>query len=242
MPRQAPATPRPTKAERSRAAILASAERLFAQRGFSDTRLEDVAEDAGLKRATLFYHFRDKRALHAAVIDDVFSDLLSRIEAMLGGSAPIAERIDACVEAFVDALAARPAMARLILRKAADAAPDEAEPIFPRAPAFLSMVRRLIEEGQRSGELNPIRPDPFHVISALLGTSVFYVTALRSVLPGQAFDPLEPVELAAHRRDAVRTARRLLGVGAPRLAPSTPRSAASSLAASDQDAPGDPSR
>jgi len=140
---------------------------------------------------------------------------------MLGRSGPIALRIDACVEAMVDALAARPAMARLILRKAADAAPDETEPLFPQAPAFLAMVRRLIEDGQRSGELNPIRPDPFHVISTLLGTSVFYFAALRSVLPGQPFDPLEPVELAAHRRDAVRTARRLLGIGAPRLAPNT---------------------
>jgi hypothetical protein len=119
----------------------------------------------------------------------------------------------------VDALAARPAIARLILRTAADAPPDRIESIFPRASAFLAMGRRLFEEGQRTGELNPIRPDPFHVISAIVGASVFYFAALRSVLPGQDFDPLSPVELSAHRRDVVRTARRLLGVGAPRAVP-----------------------
>jgi len=220
MPRPEP-TPvaRPTKAERTRAAILAAAERHFAQRGFSDTRLEDVADDVGLKRAALFYHFRDKRALYEAVVEDVFAELLARIEAILATRAAMAERIDASVEAWVDALAARPAIARLILRAAADAPEDAAGPAFPRVPAFLAMARRILEEGLRSGELNPIRRDPFHVISAVVGASVFYFSALRAVLPGQDFDPLAPVELSAHRRDLVRTARRLLGVGAPRPVP-----------------------
>ena len=50
------------KAQRTRAAILAAAERLFARRGYAATRLEDVAEAVGLKRAALFYHFRDRRS------------------------------------------------------------------------------------------------------------------------------------------------------------------------------------
>jgi len=237
MPGQTLSTRRPTKAERTRAAILAAAERQFAQRGFRETRLEDVADEVGLKRAALFYHFRDKRALYDAVIEGVFADLLSRLETLLERSGPLAERIDASVEGWVDALAARPAMARLILRQAADAPADGTEPMFPRAPAFLAMGRRLIEAGQRSGELNPIRPDAFHVISALVGTSVFYFAALRSVMPGQDFDPLAPDELAAHRRDAVRTARRLLGVGAPRSVPRI-----ESLAPPDDEGQGDPPR
>jgi len=237
MPAQAHSTPRRSKAERTRAAILAAAERQFAQRGFRETRLEDVADEVGLKRAALFYHFRDKRALYEAVVDDVFADLLSRLETVLGRSGPLADRIDDAVEAWVDALAARPAMARLILRKAAEAPPEGAEPIFPRASEFLAMARRLFAEGQRSGELNPIRPDPFHVISAMVGTSVFYFAALASVLPGQDFDPLAPAELAAHRRDAVRTARRLLGVGAPRPVPPP-----ASVAPAEADSRGEPSR
>ena len=240
MPEQALSTTRQTKAQRTRSAILAAAERQFAQHGFSETRLQDVADAVGLQRPALFYHFRDKRALYDAVMDDVFADLLSRVEAILARSGPLARRIDASVEVWIDALAARPAMARLILRKAADDSPDDPEPLFPRAPAFLAMIRRLVEAGQRSGELNPIRPDPFHVISALVGASVFYFAALRSVLPGQDFDPLAPAELAAHRRDAVRTARRLLGVGAPRSAP--PARFPTSSASPGEDSPGEPSR
>ena len=57
----------PAKADRTRAAVLDAAERLFARRGYAATRLEDVAEAVGVKRAALFYHFRDKQALYDAI-------------------------------------------------------------------------------------------------------------------------------------------------------------------------------
>jgi len=54
------------------------------------------------------------------------------------------------------------------------------------------------------------------VIAAAVGSTVFYVAALRSLLPRGDFDPLAPEELAAHKRDVLRTVRRLLGVGGAR--------------------------
>ena len=53
--------PRTSRAERTRASILDAAETCFAERGFSATRLEDVAEAVGIRRASIVYHFRDKR-------------------------------------------------------------------------------------------------------------------------------------------------------------------------------------
>jgi len=68
------------------------------------------------------------------------------------------------------------------------------------------------------GELRPLHDDPFHAASALLGATVFYVSALASLLPAADFDPLAPAEVAAHKRGVLRTARHLLGTGAPRPA------------------------
>jgi TetR/AcrR family transcriptional regulator len=199
------------KAERTRAQILEAAERHFAERGFKETRLEDIADDVGLTRATLFYHFRDKQALYAAVVEEVFGALLSRIETLLVRPGPLAGRLERAAEAWVDAVARRPAMARLILREAASADPD-GRPLLPRFELFLALAARILEEGARAGELHPIRTDPFHVISAVVGFSVFYVAALRSLIPSTSFDPLDPAELAAHKRDVLHMVRRLLGI------------------------------
>jgi TetR/AcrR family transcriptional regulator len=217
------ATQRPGKAERTRAAILAAAERLFARQGYAATRLDDVADAVGVKRAALFYYFRDKQALYDAVIEDSFRELVAGVEAALSARGPIGPRFEAAVEAWVDAIQARPALARLILRHAADAEERPAQPPFPAAERLLRRAWALFEEGRRRGELEPLHADPFHVASALMGATVFYVSALAPLLPLGDFDPLAPGQMAAHKRDALRTARRLLGIGAPRRTRRRPR-------------------
>jgi TetR/AcrR family transcriptional regulator len=210
------AAPRPAKAHRTRATILAAAEDHFARRGYAATRLEDVAESVGVKRAALFYHFRDKQALYDAVIEEAFGGLVARVGAALSAEGPVARRVEAAVEAWVDAVHARPALARLILRHAADAEERPATPLFPAAERLLRMAWTLFEEGRRTGELQPLHEDPFHAASALIGATVFYFSALAPLLPPGDFDPLAPDQIAAHKRDALRTARRLLGIGGPR--------------------------
>jgi TetR/AcrR family transcriptional regulator len=211
----APARPL-AKAQRTRAAILAAAEGLFARRGYAATRLEDVAEAVGVKRAALFYHFRDKQALYDAVIEDAFGGLVASLAAALSAGGPIALRCERAVESWVDAVVTRPALARLILRHAADAEERPTTPLFPAAERLLRLGRALFEEGRESGELKPLHDDLFHSASALIGATVFYVSALAPLLPPGDFDPLAKAEVAAHKRDALRTARRLLGIGAPR--------------------------
>jgi TetR/AcrR family transcriptional regulator len=212
----AAAAHRPAKAERTRAAILAAAERLFARRGYAATRLEDVAEAVGVKRAALFYHFRDKQSLYDAVIDDAFGTLVACLDEAFSAPRPIAERIERAVEAWVDAIVARPALARLILRHAADAEEKPAQPLFPAVERLLRMSGSLFERGRASGELQPIHDDPFHTASALIGATVFYVSAFAALLPPGAFDPLAPEQVAAHKLDALRTVWRLLGISTPR--------------------------
>jgi hypothetical protein len=54
----------------------------------------------------------------------------------------------------------------------------------------------------------------FHAASAVIGATVFYVAALAPLLPDSKFDALTPDQAAAHKRDAVRTVRLLLGIRA----------------------------
>jgi TetR/AcrR family transcriptional regulator len=199
------------KAERTRAAILVEAQRLFAERGFTDTRLEDLADAVGLKRPALFYHFKDKQALYDAVVEDLFGDLWGRTESILTGPGPIAERLENSIGAWVDGVAARPAIARLILRNAADATPHTSD-TPPNGMRMLALGRTLLEEGRRSGDLKPIHDDFFHVWSSIVGSTVFFVAALPTLMPDEKFDPLDPIELEGHKQDVLRTARQLLGI------------------------------
>jgi TetR/AcrR family transcriptional regulator len=59
-------------AQRSRAAILAAAERLFAEHGYDGTSLSDIGSAAGLSRGTPSYFFGSKAKLYSEVIAGAF--------------------------------------------------------------------------------------------------------------------------------------------------------------------------
>lgn len=65
-----------------RALILQAAGRLFAERGFDGTRLDEIAAAAGVTKPILYRHFTDKTALYVALLERHRSDLNSLADAV----------------------------------------------------------------------------------------------------------------------------------------------------------------
>jgi AcrR family transcriptional regulator len=204
------------KAERTRRQILAAAERCFAERGFEKTRLEDVAAVVGIAPSAILYHFRDKRELYRALLDEVFAGLGQRLAAALRGRAPAHERIEGMVTAVTGLVRERPALARIAWREASTDDPALREELRVRAAPLFRLLSRVLAEGERSGALQPIRSDPFHFVSALAGTVLFYIAALPTFVSELPSDHLAPERLERLERDALSITRRLLGIGGPR--------------------------
>jgi TetR/AcrR family transcriptional regulator len=202
-----------SRAERTRTAILETAEALFAERGFEATRLEDVAERVGIRRASIVYYFKDKRELYEAVLDDVFSELLARVQAALEAPGPLLERVDQAIAAWVDTIARRPSLPRLLLREVLDAR-GSAPVLRAHTEPFFELVRRVLARSE--GAVPVAEIDAAHVTSAIAGASLFQLTALPALVPELGVDPLAPEPLAAHREQLLRLAHRLLR--APRRA------------------------
>jgi len=205
-----------SRAERTRASILAAAEALFAEKGFAATRLEDVAENVGIRRASIVYYFKDKRELYDAVLDDVFRDLYDRIESALSGPSTILARIEDCVNAWVDFVGQRPSFARILLREVANASPDRPPTLLRHTLPFVSLVEREVygrEEG--TGPLKDTGIDPIHVASTIAGATVFFVAAMPALLANRGVDLSSPEHLETHRAQVLRVVQRLLGTRGP---------------------------
>jgi TetR/AcrR family transcriptional regulator len=210
---QSATVPPSGKAERTRSTILAAAEELFATRGYAATRLEDVADTVGLTRAALFYYFRDKQALYDAMLENAFGSFTAHLNSVLtAAKGSITERIELAVEAWVDAIAARPSLARLILRYVADVTEQPQRDLLSTNDRMLLNFWSLFEQGRKSGELRPVHDDPFHAASAIIGTTVFYVAGLSALVRQGKFEPLDPRQVAAHKREALFAVRHLLGI------------------------------
>ncbi|RFU42524.1 TetR/AcrR family transcriptional regulator [Actinomadura logoneensis] len=103
-------------AARNRAAVLAAAERLFAEHGPEGVSMDQVATAAGVGKGTLFRRFGDKSGLAVALLDARERELQ---EAILSGPPPLGpgaapgERIEAFVLAYLDYLLKHLALVRM---------------------------------------------------------------------------------------------------------------------------------
>jgi len=210
MPTQA-AAPKPVRHRssglRTRAEIVAAAERHFAERGFEATRLEDIATEVGIRRAAIFYHFGDKQVLYAAVLDEVFRDWTEALPS--GGSAT--ERLEASLIGWIDYVAQRPTVARLILREAASSQPGKVSTFVRAGAASVEWFRAVIDEGIASGELEP-RIEPYRFMSLMGAITVFHFAAMPWLTLDVPVEPWSRVELAKHKREILLVARGMLGI------------------------------
>src|SRR3954451_7732266 len=76
---QPPPSRRHEYAAATRSALVASATRLFVERGFSGTSLEQVATDARVTRGAVYHHFSNKQALFQAVLEEVDAQTMNQI-------------------------------------------------------------------------------------------------------------------------------------------------------------------
>ncbi|WP_027721351.1 TetR family transcriptional regulator [Maridesulfovibrio zosterae] len=60
------------EAEKTRQALLASAFKVFNEKGYAKTTLQDIAEDAGVTRGAVYWHFKNKTDLFEKLFDFAF--------------------------------------------------------------------------------------------------------------------------------------------------------------------------
>ncbi len=91
--------------EASRSAILKSALAEFAGHGLAGARMDAIAAAAGVNKALLYYYFRSKDELYAAVLDEFFQRLQARIGRALESGASASERVLLYARAHFDSVA-----------------------------------------------------------------------------------------------------------------------------------------
>jgi AcrR family transcriptional regulator len=85
----------------TRAALLDEATRLFAERGFAATSLEDVASACQVTRGAVYHHFAGKQALFEAVLDVQETKAVAEVIAAATGPDPWDAALEA-LDAFLD--------------------------------------------------------------------------------------------------------------------------------------------
>ena len=152
----------------TRAALLESALRLFTERGFAGTSLDDVVRDARVTKGALYHHFRGgKLALFEAVFTEVDLRLAEQIAAAVPPDAGPWELVESGLDAYL-AACSDPVVRRIM---------------FQEGPVALGWARWRELDGCSARELlaaavqglldaGEIRPQPAELLTRLLFTTL----------------------------------------------------------------------
>lgn len=80
-----------------RADLIRISARLFREKGFDGTTVRDIADAAGMRSGSPFYHFKSKQEILAAVMEEGLVAGLARTERIVGSDLPAAEKFRALV-------------------------------------------------------------------------------------------------------------------------------------------------
>jgi AcrR family transcriptional regulator len=86
----------------SRQRIISAGEKLFARRRFHEITMDDVCDEAGVGKGTIYRHFKDKDDLLAEIILSGLTELRSRLDERVSQDLPFEERLGRALDEMID--------------------------------------------------------------------------------------------------------------------------------------------
>ena len=100
------------------ATILEAARKIFQQKGMEGTRMQEIADEANINKAMLYYYFRSKKKLFLAVFEDSFLEVIPDMSIIFAMDNSIEEKLTIFIDSFITVLLQIPDLPMFILSEA----------------------------------------------------------------------------------------------------------------------------
>jgi len=193
------------RADLTRGRILDAAIRQFSENGLAGARTEQIAEEAGVNKAMLYYYFKNKEDLYEAALDAVFESVRADSINVLEAATSAGERFVQLVLRNFDRSYSHPELRTMMQQEMVRLHRGEENRLAPMAEKFFrplwELVDKVIEEGIASGEL--VAVDPTQMRYAALGANLNYFLSAPLTRLATGINPLARSELARRRELAI---------------------------------------
>jgi TetR/AcrR family fatty acid metabolism transcriptional regulator len=194
--------------ESTRARIINSAKRLFADQGYQKTTILDISKQAGLSEAALYEYFQGKEDLLLTIPGLWVSELLEDVDEQLFGVKGAINRLRKYLWWYLRRIEQAPLDAKIVYLFLKTNSNFLTTEVFSNVKKFYARLLDIFEEGRRSGEF---RPDlnPRLARDIFVGTTDHIVT--RWLLKGMSYslfeglDPLFDLMVGAFTAEPGRT-------------------------------------
>lgn len=161
----------PRRDDKTEGRILDAAHTVFVRNGTAGARMQEIADEAGVNKALLHYHFGSKAKLAEAVFRRVAAHLMIPLFEVLASELALEEKVKRVVQLELDHLSSSPYLpgyliseihhdpgrARQLVTSVSGKAPEEHQ------PRIFGTLGRQIQQRVKEGTMRPIAPEQFVV-------------------------------------------------------------------------------
>jgi AcrR family transcriptional regulator len=133
--------------------LLRAATRLFRERGFHATSMQDLAEALGMNRGSLYHYIESKDDLLWSILSSALDLLFARVEPMLTGDGEAAQRLAAGVREHLHVAADHADELSLVQIELRSLTDERRRAMIQRRNAYEDLWRNALNDGIASGQL-----------------------------------------------------------------------------------------
>ncbi len=146
-------TPKPSK--RRRQEVMNVAARIFSEKGYEATSIQEIAEEVGILKGSLYYYIDTKEDLLFGVIKEAYDSALGVIKELEQREGSALELIEALVCRHAEVFAATRLQSSVFFREFRALSEERQKTIREAAVVYNRFVVAQIRRGQQSGEIKP---------------------------------------------------------------------------------------
>lgn len=138
--------------------ILAAAATVFSKHGFHQTRVDEIAELAGVAKGTLYYNFSSKSQLFSATVTEGIDEIIQKIREQLADSdMPFAEHFRKLIECNVTLYLQYSDLARIVFNEITMGIDEEIlSDIQTARGRYIDCVAEQLQDGRQSGHIKDV--------------------------------------------------------------------------------------
>lgn len=174
---------------RTRATLIASAQRVLSRKGLHGASIDDITADAGFTKGAFYANFASKEAMFLELLDEHFAERLAAIDRVTRNAADLRDQADEVGRDFITGLRGDEDWHRLFLEFTAHAArdPDFRAAFLARFDALRAGVAAILD--RRAAELGITPAFPADIVARMT------FAMAHGVAIEQLLDPATPDDL-----------------------------------------------
>ena len=135
--------------------ILEAALAVFTKRGYRETSVDEIADEASTSKGGLYFHFPGKQALFRALLDVSAARLLEKVDSAIAAESDPVARADAALLTVLRAFSGHRALARLFMIEALGAGPEFQERLLQIHEEFIALIQHHLQAAVTAGAIEP---------------------------------------------------------------------------------------